>query len=195
MSNDTDNLDILYKELDGLRQMQRGLQSSIHQAVFAFALATGGVAAAYPAIKEDMRPTALFVLTQIEFALGVLVLGLLAHHNVATGCSIAIERKINRLAKSNVAIFEGHLAAHFYRTSNGAFWFAKYTASRHRCRPPRRPVRPGCRAPPRSADLLGHLADSPGPVANVAVAFPEPPCYRTKLTGRGCAGAGRLGDG
>jgi hypothetical protein len=127
MSNDTNHLDILYKELDGLRQMQRGLQSSIHQAVFAFALATGGVAAAYPAIKEDMRPTALFALTQIEFALGMLVLGLLAHHNVATGCSIAIESKINGLAKSNVAIFEGHLAARFYRTSNGAFWFAKYT--------------------------------------------------------------------
>ena len=63
----------------------------------------------------------LLVVTQIEFALGVLVLGLLAHHNVATGCSIAIESEINILAKSNVAIFEGHLATRFIAPAMGRF--------------------------------------------------------------------------
>ena len=55
MSNDTGKEGILYKELDGLRQTQRGLQSSIHQAVSGFALAIGGVVATYPAIEENME--------------------------------------------------------------------------------------------------------------------------------------------
>jgi hypothetical protein len=129
MISATHRLRLLSEEQQGLRLLLLALQGSIHRAVFAFVAVTGLAVGAYwdtRVIPLNARASVMLVLTQIEFALGVLVIGLFAQHNVATGYAAAVEAKMNKLAEEELLFFEGAVAQRFYRSPRGAFWWAKW---------------------------------------------------------------------
>jgi hypothetical protein len=136
--NPADKLRVISDEREGLRPMLVTLQTSIHRSVFAFVTAAGVIIGVYwnkflfpdaaskpPPLPEHFQSNLMFLLTQLEFLLGLLVVGLLAQHNVAARYIAALEMKINLLAGDTITAFERSLAPRFYHRPSGVFWWTK----------------------------------------------------------------------
>lgn len=128
-----EKIDFLLREKNEQRVEILEINRTSFKTLFAFLTLLGVFAGIY--LNENVfknpeaRTGVLFVLSQLQFLAVVFEISIASLQNVHVGYVRALEKRINRLAKCNISVWDTHVALEYIVKPKGAFFISQVVLS------------------------------------------------------------------